>query len=71
MDSEFLAELWSRVKPLIPAKDRLDAADGMISVFDEYGYTEGFETATEFDKEIKAAIVSKYGLDAEEEDEYN
>ena len=71
---EFVIDLWARLKPLIAKKDRLDAADAIISVCDEYGLADGLETATDIDKELKAAVKTYYGDDLndpdEEEDEY-
>lgn len=70
MENELLIELWSRLKPLIPQKDRLDAADKLVAVFDEHGMIVDTDAlSVEFDKELKAAFVSVYGIDDDEEDE--
>ena len=70
-DVDMIVELWSRVKPLVPAKDRLEAADAIVSVFDEFGLTDGLEDGTDgVDKPLAAAIMSLYGEnDANEDDE--
>lgn len=65
-----LIEIWARLKPLIPQKDRLDAADKLVAVFDEHGELIEDILSVEFDKELKAAFVSVYGVaDEEEEDD--
>lgn len=71
-DVDMIIELWARVKPLVPAKDRLEAADAVVSVFDEFGFTDGLENGAEgLDQPLAAAVVSLYGdSDEEDEDEY-
>lgn len=68
MRDDFIVDLWARLKPLIPAKDRLDAADVLVSVCDEYGYADGIDEHEDLDRELKAAVRTHFG-DVEEDDE--
>lgn len=75
MRDDFIIELWSRIKHLIPQKDRLDAADALISICDEHGCADGIELRADLDKELHAAVSTYFGeedLDdlEETEDEY-
>ncbi len=69
MRDEFIVDLWSRIKHLVPQKDRLDAADMLISICDEYGYADGIEHHVDLDKELHAAVQTYYGGNDEEYDE--
>ena len=68
MRDDFIVDLWSRIKPIVPAKDRLDVADALIAVCDEYGYADELEGHTDLDKELHAALATYYGADVEEDD---
>ena len=76
MQDEFIIELWSRIKHLVPQKDRLDVADALISISDEFGYADGIELRADLDKELHAAVSTYFGeedlddLEEKEEDEY-
>lgn len=69
MRDDFVVDLWSRLKPMIPAKDRLDAADALVSVCDEYGYADGIIDVEDLDKELKAAVRTHFGESEDEEDD--
>ena len=69
MDNAMLIEIWTRLKPLIPQKDRLDAADKLVAVFDEYGELAEDALSVAFDKELKAAFANVYGVDVDDEEE--
>lgn len=69
MRDDFIVELWARIKPLISPKDRLDAADALISVCDEYGYADGIDQHEDLDRELKVAVKTYFGEDEEEEDD--
>lgn len=66
---EFLIELWERVKPFVPRKDRLEAAEAIITVCDEHGYADGLESATDIDKVLNTAIKAYFELDDQDEEE--
>lgn len=70
MRDEFIIELWSRIKPLVPAKDRLDAADAMIAVCDEFGFLDELEHHQDLDGELIAAIKTQVGDDLYDDEEY-
>ena len=75
MRDDFIIELWTRLKDLVPQKDRLDAADSLISICDEYGYADGIELRADLDKELHAAVITYFGEEdledlEETEDEY-
>lgn len=71
MRDEFILELWARMKPLIPAKDRLDAADALIAVCDEFGFLDELEHHQDLDSELIAAIKTQVGEDLyDDEEEY-
>jgi hypothetical protein len=69
MRDDFIVDLWSRLKPLVPAKDRLDAADALIAVCDEYGYADGIEEFQDLDRELKAAVKTHFGESEDDEDD--
>ena len=69
MEIELIEELWFRVKPLIAKKERLDVADAIVAVFDEYGCADGIEEVPTLDKELMVAVKSRFGLDEDEEED--
>lgn len=74
MHDDFVVDLWSRIKPLIPSKDRSDAADAIVSVFDEYGFADGLENTTDCDSVLQKAINQYFSEEEEffdEEDDYD
>ena len=71
---ELLIEMWSRIKPHVPAKERLEVADKMVVLFDEYGLIDETLLNEELDREMRAAAKSHLAADVEEEiddDEYD
>lgn len=70
MRDEFIIELWSRIKPLVPAKDRLDAADAVVAVCDEFGVLDELEHHEDLDGELTAAIKTQLGDLYDEDVEY-
>jgi len=70
MRDDFIVDLWSRIKPLVPQKDRLDAADALVAICDEYGYADGIDMHMDLDKELHAAVQTYFGdLDEDDEEE--
>jgi len=55
---ELIMELWSRLKAHIPPKERLEVADILIIVFDEFGLVSDEILEEDLDKEILAAVKS-------------
>lgn len=71
---ELLIELWSRIKAHIPPKERLEVADKMVLIFDEYALIDDSLLNEELDKELRAAARSHLATQDEEEldgDEYD
>jgi hypothetical protein len=69
-DAELIMDLWSRIKPHIAQKERIDVADQIIAVFDEHGMVDGIEDmAGSLDRPLAAAVISRYGLDIIEDDD--
>lgn len=69
-NNELIMELWARLKSHIPPKERLEVADILVVVFDEFGMVEDSLMDEDLDKELRAAVRSHVGdpLDYEEED---
>lgn len=70
MRDDFIVEVWSRLKHLIPSKDRLDAADAVIAVCDEFGLLEELEHHEGLDAELTAALKTQLDEEYTDEDEY-
>lgn len=69
-DAELILDLWSRIKPHIAQKERIDVADHIVAVFDEHGMSEGIEdVADSIDVTLGAAVKSRHGLGDIEEEE--
>ncbi len=69
---ELLLELWSRLKSHIQPKERLEVADILVVVFDEYGMVDENLLDEDLDKELRAAArshLSTYDEEAEEADD--
>ena len=64
--NELLIELWARLKSHIPAKERLDAADIMVVVFDEFGLISDDLLDEDLDKPLRAAVHSHLAGDVDE-----
>lgn len=70
-NNELIIELWSRLKSHIPPKERLEVADILVVVFDEFGKVDDDLMDEDLDKELRAAVRSHIGdpLDVEEDEE--
>ena len=66
---ELLIELWSQLKSHIPAKERLEVADLIVTIFDEYGQIDSGILAEDLDKALKAALRSRLEVDEEDNDD--
>ena len=65
---ELLLELWSRIKSHVAPKERLEVADILVIVFDEFGFVEEDLLEEDLDKEMRAAVRSTLAVDVEEEE---
>ena len=72
-NNELIIELWSRIKSHIVPKERLEVADIMIVVFDEFGKVDDDLMDEDLDNELRAAVRSHIGdpLDVEEDEDYD
>jgi hypothetical protein len=73
---ELIIEVWSRIKPHIPQKERLEVADTFLAAFDEFGLIDDNFVDEDLDKELRAAARSLLsggndGDDEEGEDDYS
>ncbi len=67
-----LHEVWDSVRSHIAVKERLHEAERLLRIFDEHiDLVDLQQNAHEFDKVMKAAIVSYYddGYDEDDEDD--
>jgi len=55
---ELLLELWGRIKSHVAPKERLEVADILVVVFDEFGLVEDDLLDEDLDKEMRAAARS-------------
>ena len=66
---ETIYDIWDAMKPLIPAKDKLEAAERIIKICDEAGIDkQDVEELTDNDKILETAF-NRYYIDDEEYDE--
>jgi len=65
---ELLLELWARIKSHIAPKERLEVADILMVVFDEFGLVEDDLLDEDLDKEMRAAARSHLSDETYEED---
>lgn len=66
--NELLLELWSRIKSHVAPKERLEVADILVIVFDEFGLVDEDLLDEDLDKEMRAAVRSTLAVDVEEEE---
>jgi len=66
---ELLLELWARIKSHIAPKERLEVADILVVVFDEFGLVEDDLLEQDLDKEMRAAARSHLSVDKDEDEE--
>ena len=62
-DLEFLVEVWDGMKNYIPKKDRLQAAEQIITIFDENAdLAEIQDNINMFDSAMKNAIIGHFEI---------
>lgn len=66
---ELLLELWARIKSHVAPKERLEVADILVIVFDEFGLVEDSLLDEDLDKELRAAARSNLSEFSEDEDD--
>lgn len=65
---ELLIEIWDRIKINIQGKERLDVADKLVTIFDEFGLLEKSILSEDLDTPLEAAAKSLYCEASDEED---
>ena len=69
IETDFIFDLWDAMKPLIPAKDKMEAAERIIKMCDEFGISKSdLEDMIENDKILETAF-DRYFVDDFDEDE--
>lgn len=68
-NNELLLELWARMKLHIQPKERLEVADILVVVFDEFSLVDESLLDEDLDKELLAAAKSHLVVFDEDEDE--
>ena len=73
IETDFIFELWETIKQLVPAKDKLEAAERIIKACDDYGISKiDLEEMTENDKILQASFDRYFADDIEDdEDEWD
>ena len=66
---ELLLELWARIKSHVVPKERLEVADILVVVFDEFGLVDEELLEEDLDKEMRAAARSHLSDPSEDDDE--
>ena len=70
IDIETVFELWEKIKPCIPAKDKLEVAEIFIKTADEAGVLkEDIEDLVSQDKILEEAFDRYYDDDYEDDEE--
>jgi len=72
-DVLLLVNVWDAVKHYVPKKDRIEAAEHMLRVFDEEADLGDVTTEMDmFDSVLKTAAKSHFGMDdIDEEDDWD
>lgn len=69
VDNEFIVDLWNTIVSYIPAKEKLAAAEALIKLCDEFGFTEEDLYDIIDDNKILEAAFNRYFADAFDDDE--
>lgn len=69
IETDFIFDLWEAMKPLVPAKDKMEAAERIIKQCDDYGISKtDLADMIENDKILETAF-DRYFVDDYDEDE--
>lgn len=69
VDNEFVSDLWDTMVSYIPAKEKLDAAEALIKLCDEFGFTSEDLYDIIDDNKILETAFSRYFADVMEDEE--
>ncbi len=68
-NNELLIELWTHLKTYIPPKERIEAADSLVNIFDEFGLLSENLLQEDLDKVLQVAAKSHFS--SFDDDEYD
>ena len=69
-DITFLHELWDSVKLFVPKKDRIQASEAIVRMFDDNADITSIEDhLDDFDAVMKNAIVSHFQISSVDDDD--
>lgn len=60
MDNELILELWARIKSHISSKERIDVANTILEVFQEFELIDESFLEEDLDKEMLAAAAERW-----------
>ena len=70
VDTEIVFEIWEAFKPVVPAKEKLEAAERLIKILDDNGFQkDDISDMVENDKILETAFDRYYVDEDEDEDE--
>jgi ATP-dependent exoDNAse (exonuclease V) alpha subunit len=69
-NNELIMELWARIKSHVQPKERLEVADILVVVFDEFGLVDDSLLDEDLDRELRAAARSHLTEDIDELEGY-
>lgn len=69
-NNELIMELWARIKSHVQPKERLEVADILVVVFDEFGLVDDSLLDEDLDRELRAAARSHLSEDIDELEGY-
>lgn len=68
MNEMMILELWNRVKAFVPKKERLQAADALCSVLDEFGMIDLVADDAAGDLHLRQALAAYINHEDYDED---
>ena len=72
VDSEVVFDIWEAFKVLVPAKERMNAAERLIKICDDVGFLkEDIAEMTENDKILETAFDIYFADDYEDDDAWD
>lgn len=71
VNNEFIVDMWNTLVTYIPAKEKLAAAESVIKLCDEFGFTSVDLYDIIDDNKILEAAHSRYFADEFDEDEFD
>ena len=70
IETDFIFDIWEATKSLVPAKDKMEAAERIIKLCDDYGISKtDIEEMAENDKILETAFDRYFVDDYEDEDD--